>query len=143
MNISHIPANLAPRLNFVLCHEWRAWELSVPLLRSDSWLFMYPEKEKHPNETVKWFLKTLGDRAYRATRPLVIATHAECLISVTGQLVMAGELEPTDVNLFTVDGNEATISYFNKDGALINWPFGWFMYDTDLVDTFIRENKAP
>jgi hypothetical protein len=63
---------------------------------------------------------------------MLIETHSEALVNRLGELVEAGALRPEDVTVLLFQKDEVTgatsihESTFSNDGALINWPLGFF-----------------
>ena len=63
----------------------------------------------------------------------VIETHSEAFVNKLGELIADKKVLAEDVQvlLFEEDPEDRTqtsvrVSNFNKDGALINWPYGFF-----------------
>ena len=66
---------------------------------------------------------------------LVIETHSEALINRLGELVEEGKVHPDakQVVLFSAHEDlssptEVTVSSFDENGGLTNWPYGFFKY---------------
>jgi hypothetical protein len=66
----------------------------------------------------------------------VIETHSEALVNRIGQLIAEGRVSPTDaqVLLFDADPKDeratiVSIASFDTEGALLNWPYGFFQPD--------------
>lgn len=66
----------------------------------------------------------------------IIETHSEALINRLGELIYAGEFDAKDVQILIFDQDDTdkhkTIikeSYFDSEGILQNWPFGFFTPD--------------
>jgi predicted ATPase len=63
----------------------------------------------------------------------LVETHSETMINRFGELIAAGSVNPEDIQviLFEPDHGELhttsiSISEFDKNGALLNWPYGFF-----------------
>ena len=81
--------------------------------------FAMPENAKHPTAVVEWLNGILHDRA-------IIYTFSEAVVNHFGALIRAGKIQPKDIKVFLVQGEETINSYFDSRGALLNWPYGWF-----------------
>lgn len=87
--------------------------------------YWLPETEKHPSEVVKWVREVhLTDGCY--SDRIVVATHSQTLVSFIGDLVEDGELSSDCVSIEIVEGGTIKQSYFDEEGDLVNWPFGFF-----------------
>jgi hypothetical protein len=99
-----------------------------------------PELHLHPalqaslaDAFVSVIYKLAGANSWEGTGlHLLVETHSDALISRLGELVSAGELSPDDVAIYVFDRGsdedctDVTQSYFDSDGRLKNWPFGFF-----------------
>lgn len=100
-----------------------------------------PELHLHPAFQAK--LAAMFAGALQASRErgnethLLIETHSEALISKLGQLVFEGKLDEKDVQLVVFDRDpetletRVTLAKYDEEGALRNWPYGFFLYDHD------------
>jgi len=63
---------------------------------------------------------------------LIIETHSEALINRLGSLIESGNLDPSQVQIIIVEkkdseeSSQITRAAFDKNGALTNWPYGFF-----------------
>lgn len=71
----------------------------------------------------------------RSDLRLVVETHSESLINRLGELIEDGLISNDDVQIVIFSApddinapTKVTLASFNKDGALENWPFGFFNY---------------
>jgi predicted ATPase len=59
----------------------------------------------------------------------LIETHSDAIINRLGALIAEGLILPSDVNIIIFDRQEnktqITVSSFNDDGELVNWPYGF------------------
>ncbi|HRI68751.1 MAG TPA: AAA family ATPase [Polyangium sp.] len=100
-----------------------------------------PELHLHPAFQAK--LAAMFTGALQASRKrgnetnIIIETHSEALISKLGQLVHEGKIDENDVQLVVFDrdpetlGTQVTLAKYDEEGALRNWPYGFFLYDND------------
>lgn len=100
-----------------------------------------PELHLHPAFQAK--LAAMFAGALQASRErgnethILIETHSEALISKLGQLVSEGKIDENDVQLVVFDrdpetlGTRVTLAKYDEEGALRNWPYGFFLYDKD------------
>ena len=118
-----------------------------PQRRSDIALLTIeqPELHLHPAHQALLADAFVGGRAYgRSTsgsRKLpevhyVIETHSETLVNRLGELIANGSIPAEDVQILIFDLDEALarttnvkVATFSKEGALINWPYGFFQAD--------------
>ena len=66
---------------------------------------------------------------------LVIETHSEALINRLGELVEEGKVHPDAIQVVLFSAHEdlsspteVTVSSFDENGGLTNWPYGFFKY---------------
>ncbi len=95
-----------------------------------------PELHLHPAHQARLARMIVG--ALKASReagrevPIMIETHSEALVNGLGDFIEARELSPDDVQIVIFEQDEATrqtklrIASYDEDGALRNWPFGFF-----------------
>jgi hypothetical protein len=60
---------------------------------------------------------------------LHISTHSEVVVNVLAFLIREGVVNREDVSVIILNENNSAIthnSYFNEEGYLVNWPFGFF-----------------
>lgn len=100
-----------------------------------------PELHLHPAFQAK--LADMFAGALQASRKrgnetnILIETHSEALISKLGQLVYEGKIDEKDVQLVVFDRDPATLetrvtlAQYDEEGALRNWPYGFFLYEND------------
>lgn len=71
---------------------------------------------------------------------LVVETHSEALVNRLGELVASRVVSPDDVQIVVFGSDDASdsisLSGFDADGALVNWPFGFFNYNSDDYSVF-------
>lgn len=99
-----------------------------------------PELHLHPAHQAKLADALL--KAVKSTKPsgfasplFVVETHSEALINRLGELIEEGELLAEDVQVVVFSADQAhegrttvQTSDFGEDGALRNWPYGFFNY---------------
>lgn len=95
-----------------------------------------PELHLHPAYQAKIadiFLAAIGDGKLNSKNISIIAeTHSPHLINRLGELVADGQINKDDVQIVIFEDSEdlinssVSISKFNEDGILTNWPFGFF-----------------
>jgi predicted ATPase len=79
-----------------------------------------------------------GDRPKGGTI-LVVETHSQQLISRIGQLIAGGKLDANDVAIYVFEKPEpdgpttVEAAWFDDDGDLRHWPFGFFSAETEPV----------
>ena len=81
-------------------------------------------------------------REHSETR-LVVETHSESLINRLGELVEMGKVDAADIQIviFSAQDDLASptqvrLSSFDKTGALIDWPYGFFKYSSEPLAKF-------
>lgn len=63
---------------------------------------------------------------------MMVETHSEALVGGLGELIADGILEPSDVQIALFDqdteSRQTTVRFsrFTEEGALVDWPFGFF-----------------
>ena len=95
-----------------------------------------PELHLHPAHQARLTRMFAGAmlESRKAGRPvkLLIETHSEALVNGFGDLVHEKLLSPEDVQIAIFDQDEEThdttvhLSDYDEDGALRNWPYGFF-----------------
>ncbi|WP_298905571.1 AAA family ATPase [uncultured Aliiroseovarius sp.] len=67
---------------------------------------------------------------------LLVETHSEALINRLGELIGEGAISRHDVQVVvfsddpqTSQGGQLEVAEFDEEGALVNWPYGFFEYD--------------
>ncbi|WP_437851498.1 AAA family ATPase [Sorangium sp. So ce363] len=95
-----------------------------------------PELHLHPAHQAKLARMLVGAlhesrKAGREIR-LMVETHSEAIVNGTGELVHNQILAPDDVQIVLFEHSEETrqtsvrLAGYDEDGALRNWPFGFF-----------------
>lgn len=99
-----------------------------------------PELHLHPAHQAQLadaLLNALPDRNgdSKSSPVFVVETHSETLINRLGELIEAQKLSADDVQIviFSNDANnlnstKISTSNYDSEGALTNWPFGFFSY---------------
>lgn len=75
----------------------------------------------------------LPDQRRRSGLHFVIETHSEALVNRLGELVSEGVVKAKDIMIFIFNKEidhptQIQRANFNKEGALENWPFGFFSW---------------
>lgn len=95
-----------------------------------------PELHLHPAHQAKLAQMLVG--AYLESRKadrevrLVVETHSEALVNGLGMLIHEGKLNASDAQIVLFDQDAATrqtivrLAGYDDDGALCDWPFGFF-----------------
>ena len=99
-----------------------------------------PELHLHPAHQAKladvFQSAVVRNNSRLADAVLLIETHSEALVNRLGELIESGSVNPNDVQvvIFSASGSEQDLkteistSTFNADGALRDWPYGFFNY---------------
>lgn len=62
---------------------------------------------------------------------LVIETHSEALVNKIGDLIYQGKIDASAVQIVVFGEREGegdvSLSHFDQDGVLVNWPYGFFV----------------
>jgi predicted ATPase len=65
----------------------------------------------------------------------ILETHSETIVNYIGYLIATGKLSHDSVNVYIFEkkNGKSVIrkSKYDEDGALINWPMGFFFPDDD------------
>jgi AAA15 family ATPase/GTPase len=114
-----------------------------PLQRSATNIFTIeqPELHLHPSFQAKvadLMIATIEKaKEENIELRLIVETHSEAIINRIGNQIAKGKLSSKDVNIvmFEKQGpNESTeisVAEYDKDGYLINWPYGFFEAEED------------
>lgn len=70
-----------------------------------------------------------------AKNKVIIVTHSDSVLNFLSRKIRIGELESNDVKIFIFEETEIIQSYIDQEGALLNWPVGWF-YPYDVFNEF-------
>lgn len=68
---------------------------------------------------------------------LIIETHSETIVNRLGHRIMRGNIKPEDINIVIFDrvlpdqSTKVSISKFDDNGFLNNWPYGFFEPDIE------------
>lgn len=100
-----------------------------------------PELHLHPAHQAKLadvFVSAIafgGDGDQSSEVRLLIETHSEALINRLGELVEEGRIGPDSIQIVIFSARddlksptEVSLSSFDKHGALLDWPYGFFRY---------------
>lgn len=128
MNLSDIQNNLAP-VNFILVKNKK----DIRIIGGEHNDYYFPENEKHSNDCVKWLGETVK---CNKNKKIIIYTFNDLFINTLGIWISLKKLPVDYVKVFIIENNEVIVSHFSEDGVLENWPFGWFMPDTDDMNNF-------
>lgn len=95
-----------------------------------------PELHLHPayqSRLADVFASSVKRRSDHASPPVfVVETHSEALVNRLGELVYGGVLDKEDVVIYLfhrltdTDSTEVSMSTFDDDGILQDWPLGFF-----------------
>lgn len=97
-----------------------------------------PELHLHPShqaglaDILSGALQERGSNDRDRGLSLIVETHSQHLISRIGELIRRGEIDHQHVVIYLfdkadIDGpTEISVSEFDEDGDLVNWPFGFF-----------------
>lgn len=126
----------------VLGQIWWARERTSPRVRNASLSILaieQPELHLHPAhqallaDALVEEAKASRSRSTNArTIHYLIETHSETLVNRLGEFIAAGRLSPDDVQVVLFEPSEdglmtdVRVVPFDKNGSLINWPFGFF-----------------
>lgn len=132
MKTTDLPTTPLPKITFVLSRDHSIYEFPL------SSIVQNPEDGFHESETVAWFLDVLD---LPGASPLVIYTLKDTLVNLCGQLVERGALKPDDVQVLIVEGDDVKVYSYNEDGVLHDWPFGWFMWDADILTDYLHKHN--
>jgi predicted ATPase len=89
--------------------------------------FMFPESNQHPIKQV-WWTKDLINRNDLKNLDVALFTHSATIISCVGDYiedVCHDFKDKVKIIILEKDGKQ-TISTFDEDGCLMNWPIGFF-----------------
>jgi len=124
--------NLA-EINFFLCKEFNGISHAAA---EETNHYYHPENHKHDGVLAEWFLTLI--KYNDAHHPLVITTNNDTMINIMGQLIERRIYDTISCKVFIFEGDSVIESTFDENGVLQNFPFGWFMYDYDIVEKFKR-----
>ncbi len=93
-----------------------------------------PELHLHPEFQAKFaksLIKFIKFSEKESNVKFIIETHSDTIINTLGHAIVEDKLLSDHVNVYIFDKNEngdtsINRSYFDMDGNLINWPFGFF-----------------
>lgn len=95
-----------------------------------------PELHLHPAHQAKLARMFAGavkeSRKAGGETKLLVETHSEAIVNGLGELIADGEVTPGDVQIVLFDQDERTretsirLAHFDEEGALQNWPYGFF-----------------
>lgn len=124
------------------------WSSSQKLVRNSAASFIVieqPELHLHPEYQAKLgdvfagFVKNTKERPSNRAKigledtRLIVETHSQQLVNRLGALIENGTLSPEDVSIILFEPNKelpgttkCRVATFDKDGVLINWPYGFF-----------------
>lgn len=94
-------------------------------------LHLHPEFQARMADVFAASIK--GVRKGQEPASLIIETHSQHIVNRLGALVERGVLSPSDVTILLFEPSEESesstnirISFFDHEGTLVNWPFGFF-----------------
>lgn len=95
---------------------------------------MYPECQKHATDQIRWLIDQI-----KANFDISIVTGSEHIVNFLGHATECGIFKPGDVEVRIYEQKELkhTCTY-DANGVLVDWPFGWFLPDIELIDDLKR-----
>jgi predicted ATPase len=101
------------------------WDVhGVTLYRNEGRLVacLYPESGWHPTKHMSRIVDLLvGNRERR-----VIGTHSEAIVCGIGDMIHDGKFNASDAEIHVVERDGVHVAGYDGDGALRDWPFGFF-----------------
>ena len=100
-----------------------------------------PELHLHPSlqaKTADLFIAAINKaKATNIDLRLLVETHSEAIINRIGNQIAKGNLSSVDVNVVMfekkdpIESTEVLVASYDKNGYLINWPYGFFEAEED------------
>jgi predicted ATPase len=96
-------------------------------------LHLHPRLQAKVSDALVDAYKISKDENFRLQ--LLVETHSETIVNRLGHRVAKGDINPNDINvvIFNKDKPElptkVSVGKFDKEGYLINWPYGFFEPD--------------
>ena len=93
-------------------------------------LHLHPGLQAHVAEILIRAIRSANRRKTQLS--VLVETHSEAMVNRIGQQVALGKLRPEDASVVLFEpvgahgASKVTTSYFDSDGFLENWPFGFF-----------------
>jgi hypothetical protein len=101
-----------------------------------------PENNFHPTDISLNLLETIS--LFDNEVGIYISTNSKIIIDTLSQMIRQDAIEGENIviNVLDEDNRLLTISGFDSEGYLTNWPSGCLSADFDLVDEKIKEFKT-
>ena len=112
-------------------------ELMVPNPDNNVVVIPYPEYRNHADLQILYLIEIL-----KSNRDHNIITLSDVMINAMGWLVEEGVYPRDQVKIVIYENQKIEREcFFNKDGVIENWRFGWFSSDPYILERYILEVK--
>lgn len=112
---------------------WRQYSRVALLAIEQPELHLHPAFQARIADALVGAVLASREATYKSSELMtVVETHSQQLINRLGELISAGRISPETIAIYVFEKTDADsptrvkLSEFDRDGALINWPYGFF-----------------